>query len=145
MWYELLTGTEPELRDAINSAVTLAPLSSAGVPVGGLTLIFSNPALTITFSGAAASLLTPKQVMDQLVAGLSGSSAALRRGVPLQGTYQDYVLSFWNEAGFTLSASGTANAALGITGTPTCRGPATVVGFTKCTVPGSYFALCARS
>jgi hypothetical protein len=76
--YELFTGDRVATEDRLNGAVILGPFPSDGLPIGGLTLIFTAPAETVTFSGAAGSLLTLAAIVSEINAG-STVEAALRK------------------------------------------------------------------
>lgn len=150
MYYEIVTGTEREISDRINGAITLGPIPLGGAPLGGLTVIFNDPAATVTFPGAAGALVSPAAVAAELL-GVSGLSVELRNGGP-GGPYnaQQYYLSIRRTDGFTIDSAGTANAQLGLsTSADTVSQGAdsfsAVVSFTQGATKGQYAMLRQRS
>ena len=144
MWYEVISGTENEVRDKINGAIYVGPISTAGVAVGGLTLEFSDPASTVTFSGSLGDVLTPQQIFAEILAEVTGLEGALRSAAT-NSSLRSVMLSFWHTDGCTIADSGTANDLLLITDTLVCGGPLQVAGFAPSTYGGAYAAICVRS
>jgi len=149
MYYEIVTGTEREISDRINGAVTLGPIPLAGAPLGGLTVIFNDPADTVTFPGAAGALVTPAAAAAELL-GVSGLVVSIRNGGP-GGPYNttQFWISIQRSDGFTIDAAGTANAQLGLSTTDDTVSDgadtfAQVVAYTQGATPGQYAMLRAR-
>lgn len=79
-------------------------------PVNGLTLIFSVPAVTVTFSAD----LDFKQILSECNTALSGTKAHLLKTNPNGGM----VLSFWDDTTpMTMLHTGTANSYFGFSTT----------------------------
>jgi hypothetical protein len=119
MPHQLKTGTPETIQDLINGALALSPFGE--LPLGGLTLVFSNPAATtVTFPGAAGAMVTVKEAVAAIngTGGLSGvaslrthpnsSSERRQNGQPIAPA--SIVLT--RDAGFTIAMTGTANALL---------------------------------
>jgi hypothetical protein len=149
MHYEIVTGTEREISDRINGAVTLGPIPLVGAFLGGLTVVFSDPADTVTFPGAAGALVTPVAVAAELL-GVSGLEVAIRNGgTGGPNNAQQFWISIQRTEGFTIDAAGTANELLGLsTSEDTVSNGADtfaqVVAYTQGATPGQYAMLRAR-
>lgn len=149
MYYEIITGTEREISDRINDAVTLGPIPLTGAPLGGLTVIFSDPADTVTFPGAAGALVSPTAVAAELLGVLELGVELRNGGSGGPNNAPQYYLSIRRSDGFTIDAAGTANAQLGLSTTEdtVSNGADTfaqVVAYTQGATPGQYAMLRAR-
>lgn len=119
MAFELFRGTATDIGDRLNGAVLLGPYSPLGLGLGGLTLNFSSPSVTVTFPGGPGQVLTPAQVVAAIQDEIPDLHFAMRsenantRAQPL--THRVIRLVLWRNAGFVIANTGTANAVLGIT------------------------------
>jgi hypothetical protein len=119
MPHKIITGTPETVEDYINGRYVGNPVQTRDLPVGGLTLILTNPANTITFS---AGLKTLQQVVAAINAVVPGFATVRASDHGPQTTNRDgdgklvpkQRLVFTRDAGFTLAETGTANAILGI-------------------------------
>jgi hypothetical protein len=67
------------IADLLNGAIVSTPFPArVGLPVGGRTIVFTTPAVTVTFSGAVGTYLSAQQIMAQINAAIP-SSAKLRK------------------------------------------------------------------
>lgn len=144
MSYAVYTGVESSILDRLNNPVVL-PFSSAGLALGGLTLIFSNPSHTITFSGAAGAVKTIGQVIAAITAANSSILMEVRGAQQFQGSPagRQLYLVIWRSAGFTISAAGTANALLGLSTTAATVSvggvdPSAITAFSEGATEGHY-------
>lgn len=119
MAFELFRGTATEISDRLNGAVLLGPYSPLGLGLGGLTLNFSSPAVTVTFPGGPGQVLTPAQFMAAIqdeIPDVHFSMRSENANTPAQPlTHRVIRLALWRDAGFSIANTGTANAVLGIT------------------------------
>lgn len=154
MSYQIVTGTEKTLEDKLNGTVVSGAFASSGVAVGGKTVIFSDPAETVTFSGSAGALLTPAQIVSELEAGITGLSVGLREQGSVQQTNpkvtKQVSLALSIDAGFTLDKDGTANALLGLSTTADTTSAGAVdstriKGFTPSASLGTYALILSDS
>lgn len=101
MTYRIVVGNILQLEDLLNNARLLL-LPRVGLPIGGRTLVFSTPASTVTFPGAAGAMVAPVAIATALK-GVSGLEVELRQ----EGTNNS--VSLRREGGFTIASTGTAN------------------------------------
>ena len=154
MSYQIITGTERSIEDKLNGTVLSGVIASTGAAVGGRTLIFSSPAVTVTFGGTVGSNRTVAQIVAEIEAAVSGMDVQVRE----QGSTQSQnptvakkvVLSLARSGGFTLEETGTANAALGFSTTQDTVSTGAVdatriKGFTPSASPGTYALILSDS
>lgn len=145
MWYKVFSGLESDIRDLLNGAVNTGPLNSVGIAVGGLTLIFTVPAVTITLSGTLGSTRTPAQIVADILGGSDVvAEARYAAGVP-GTTTRDCRITLWRSGGFTLAKTGTANALLGLSTSAatvsTPFDPAKIVALSQGTLEGKLVVI----
>lgn len=105
-----------EVSDLINGART-TKAHNKPLPLGGLTLIFSNPARTVTF-GVTGETFTAQQVAAEIHDAHSDfdtfniTSPAVPNGQAGMARTR-----IQNDSGFTIDKDGTANALLGFSTT----------------------------
>lgn len=109
MSYDLVTGDAASLTDRLNGAVVLGPIPYEGAALGALTLIFSSPSHTVTFSGSAGELRTAVEVVSEILAVFTTLHGEIRRNY-----LGDSYIALWHEDGFTIDKDGTANPLLRI-------------------------------
>lgn len=148
MPHKVITGTPETVEDYINGRFVSNPVPAQDLAVGGLTLIFTAPAATVTFTAGNKTLA---QVVAEIngTAGLAGiaSLRAADQGPhttsrPGDGkliAQQRLVLGL--DAGFTLNFTGTANSLLGINLTAAfvsagLIAASKITGFTQGPAPG---------
>lgn len=107
MAFDVIQGSTQTLADVLNGAVVFDQLALDGAPVGGLTLEFSDPAVTVTFSGSPGAMRSLPEIATELMSGVTGLAAEIRIGTGSAS------ISIWRETGFTLAPTGTANPVLG--------------------------------
>jgi hypothetical protein len=123
MPHKIVIGTRETLEDLINGTVVGNPIPSQGLPVGGKTLIFTTPAVTVTFSGALGDLLPLTTVVSEINTALGatvasprasdyGPTTTNRDGDTKVVARQRLVLQ--RDAGLALNGAGTALADLGL-------------------------------
>ncbi len=123
MPHKIVTGTRETLEDHINGTALGSPVPTQNLPVGGKTLVFTTPAVTVTFSGALGAPLSLATVVSEINTALSGTVASVRANdygpvttnrdgdakvVPKQR------LALQRDAGLVLDGTGTALADLGL-------------------------------
>lgn len=117
----LVTGTARSLEDYLNGAYVSRPVPVSGLALGALTLIFTTPVVTVTFSGVLGDLFTLDAALAEIVAQTGSSTLVTLRASDKNPTtdalgvmtaYRHLVIQ--KDTGFTLTAVGTANALLGI-------------------------------
>jgi len=123
MPHKIIIGTRETLEDHINGTALGNPIPTYGLPVGGKTLVFTTPAVTVTFSGALGSLMTLASVVSEINTALGATVASVRANdygptitnrdgdtkvVPKQR------LALQRDAGLALDGTGTALADLGL-------------------------------
>lgn len=117
MSYKIIVGDEKSIADRLNGAIAIGPISSAGAAVGAKTVIFSDPAQTVTFSGSAGDNLKISEIVDELKAVTGLQIEVREQGSPQSSNPQvkkQIVLVLWLSAGYTIDKDGTANPLLGI-------------------------------
>lgn len=118
MTFELFKGNAVAISDKLNGAIVLGPIPARGLPVGGRTLVFSNPSAVVTFSGLLNSMLSPATILAEIQAEVPEIFYAIRSGtglsVSIPGTFPTITMALWSEAGFEIDVSGTANGYFGI-------------------------------
>jgi hypothetical protein len=123
MPHKIIVGTRETLEDYINGATLGNPIPTLDLPVGGKTLVFTTPAVTVTLSGAVGSFMSLAAVVTEINAAV-GSTVAVSRAydygphttsragdgrlIPKQR------LVFQRDAGLALDGTGTALADLGL-------------------------------
>ena len=123
MPHKIVVGTRETLEDYINGTIVGNPVPSIELPVGGKTLIFTTPAVTVTFSGALGSKLTLATVISEINTALGATVASPRAndygpvttnrdGDTKVVPRQRIVLQ--RDAGLALNGAGTAVALLGL-------------------------------
>lgn len=79
MPYTTISGTLQGVQDQLNGALVLGPFPASGLPVGTLTIIFTQPgAETVTFTGAANEVRTVDQIVTEINADLTANPATIR-------------------------------------------------------------------
>lgn len=123
MPYSIITGNAVSLADQLNGTVLLGPIPPMGVPVGGRTLIFTQPsATTVTFGGSAGSYRTAAQIVADITSQLAAANPVKRTGqygppsVDASGRIgPDVFVALQNDtSGIAITNAGTANAYLGV-------------------------------
>jgi hypothetical protein len=120
MPYIVIKGPAQHVVDTLNGAIEFGVVPQKGLPVDGLTLIFTTPAQTVTFTAAdPGGLVTPDEILDQLQTALTGVTVTYRsvstaggRGVSPGGVGRTLVLQL--DTGLELADNGTANDAFGV-------------------------------
>ena len=150
MGYKTYVADLQGVEDILNGSILLGPFSSRGLPVGAKTLVFTTPAATVTFSGAAGAYLTPDQIVTEINAVVAG--LAKRRNLPPVGPRYsnqpdskrmgEQPLALQRDAGITLGNAGTGNALLGLGGAPVISAgkvlAAKIVGFSQGSMQAHY-------
>lgn len=114
MSYKILSGNVESILDQLNGVVSLPIYSRSGLPIGGRTLIFSSPAVTVTFSGAVGDIRTPTEIVSEINSAI-GSTIATRVNIQnapaVNNPEVDALVNvkLQRDAGFTISSAGTAN------------------------------------
>lgn len=103
------------MLDILNGARVLGPFSASGVPAGGKTLVFQEPAATVTFPGEEGSSVSFKDIVGALKEQLPDAQVVPRR---LRHAHdrpdaEAHTISVSRDAGFSVAPSGTANALFG--------------------------------
>jgi len=109
--YRKFSAGPDQLTDIVNNAMELGPFRWSGTPLGGKTLIFSDPTATVTFPGAADALVTVPQLIAAIREQLPDMHIDVRdstNGPQTPGLLERYI-SLYRDGGFTLSKDGTAN------------------------------------
>jgi hypothetical protein len=156
MPHQLKTGTIESIRDLINGTVTLGPFTE--LPLGGLTMVWTAPAATVTFPGAAGAMLSARQIADAINAAAGLTGYAQFRSYDY-GPHQTSrigdgkliprgVVALQADAGFTVNSTGTANALLGLSTTASTVSAgiiaaAKIIGFTQGPAPGQLCIIIA--
>ena len=144
MPHQLKTGNLETIKDLINGALSMGPFTE--LPIGGLTLIFTAPAATVTFSGAVGSILSAKQIAAEINAVVALAGYAQFRSYDY-GPHETSrvgdgkviprgLIAIQADAGFTINFTGTANALLNLSTVATTVSaglvPAVkIIGFTQ--------------
>jgi hypothetical protein len=111
MAYDVLVGDAKTLADRLNGANVLGPFPAQGLPLGTLTLIFSDPVATVTFDGSAGALVTAVGAVADIEASFPSAVMELRRS-------NDHLyIALWYGDGYTIDKDGTANVLLGLSST----------------------------
>lgn len=111
MSYSVIAGDSKNIADRLNDAKLLGPFPAQGLPLGTLTLIFSDPAATATFDGSAGDYVTVLGAVAEIAASFPSAVMELRRN-------NDMVyIAIWYGDGFTIDKDGTANTLLGLSTT----------------------------
>jgi hypothetical protein len=150
MPYSIIYGTPEIIAERLNGYLRFGTLPKEGLPIGGLTLIFTSPAAaTVTFPGALNAMVTPAQVATAITAGVAGATAKMQSaeaGGGLSGVVSLQLL-IEAAAGVAITAAGTANTAFRLsTTTATAAVPiaaAKVLGFGPENLTSRFFALIA--
>jgi hypothetical protein len=149
MPHQLKTGTIDTIRDLINGAVLIGPYGQ--LPLGGLTMIWTAPAATVTFPGAAGAMVSARQIADAIngTVGLAGYAQFRSYEYGPHETNRDGggkvvpkgTVALQADGGFTINFTGTANALLGLSTVATTVSAgivpaAKIIGFTQGPAPG---------
>lgn len=126
MPYQIFRGTIQDCEDRLNGVLQLGPFPASGLPVGGLTLIFTAPSsTTVTFTGSGGSLRTFAQILADITSQLSAVNPK-RRGYDYgphistrAGVDPKLLLVLQHDTAITLASTGTANAVFGLSTTAT--------------------------
>ena len=112
MTYRRWTVSPNKLTDLLNNARVIGPFNWNGIPVGGKTLVFTEPGVTVTFDGEDGSNVPLAEVI-----------AAIRKQIPdihidTRGTSGappnlSKCLSLYRDGGLGIAKDGTANALFG--------------------------------
>lgn len=155
MAYELFVGDKTRIEDRLNGALVIGPFKNTGLPVGGLTLIFATPAVTVTFSGSAGDYLTVDQIISE-IRSAAPTLTVTKRGEQNSVAYSAQVgggapvgnssIVLQLDTGITIDKDGTANPLLGIRTDSDIVGRAAVAqteiaGFTQGSTPAHYAVL----
>lgn len=155
MAYELCVGDKYRIEDRLNGGARLGPFPSSGLPIGGLTLIFAVPAVTVTFTGAAGEMRTWAQILADLAAQAPTVTAKTRpanNGPAASGSAPGVVpanqieLRLYLDTGITIDKDGTANPLLRIptaadTVYPLAVAQTKIAGFSQGLAPTAYAVL----
>jgi hypothetical protein len=123
MAYELCVGDKYRIEDRLNGGACLGPFPSSGLPIGGMTLIFAVPAVTVTFTGAAGERRTWAQILADIATQAPTITAKTRpanNGPAASGSAPGVVpsnqieLLLHLDTGITIDKDGTANPLLKI-------------------------------
>ena len=99
------------MEDYLNGAVISNPLAPVTFGLDGLTLIITaSGSKTVTFSDASGAGLTPRQILDQILAVSGLGSAAVLRDY---GYGAPSVCLAFTTIGHVVTKDGTANAIFG--------------------------------
>ncbi len=150
----IIADSRQTLEDRLNNTLVLGPLEE-NLPVGALTLIFANPARTVTFSGSAGDILSLADIAAEIKAAHADfnpftikprnwpggdprmSDATKKRHFIIQA-----------DAGFTIDKDGTANTLLALPTAADLVIPAAVtatkiVDLSQGASPGHYILIIA--
>lgn len=160
MAYEVFVGDKQGVEDRLNNALVLGPFLNSGLPVGGLTLVFNSPAVTVTFSGSLGAMLTMDQIVDEIATQVQAAAptfVAKKRTLTNQGNTisaqvgggrpdASVAVVMQLDAGFTIDMAGTANALFKLdTTADTVRSAAVVLakiaGITQGATPAHYIVV----
>jgi hypothetical protein len=155
MAYEVCVGDKYRIEDRLNGGARLGPFPSSGLPIGGLTLIFAVPAVTVTFTGALGEVRTWAQILADLVAQaptVTSKTRPANNGPAGSGSAPGVVpsnqveLRLYLDTGITIDKDGTANTLLRIptaadTVYPVAVAQTKIVGFTQGLAPTAYAVL----
>ena len=149
MPYEVIFGTPETIAERLNGYLRFATVPKDGLPVGGLTLIFTAPAAaTVTFPGASGALVTATQMAAAIQAAVAGTVVKTKTAEPgggYSGVAAQNLLIEASSIGIT--AAGTANSKLGLSTThATSLSPVAsskVLGFGPENLTSRFFALIA--
>lgn len=118
--YSIVQGKTQTFLDQLNRGTKLGPFDSAGVAVGGKTLIFNDPVATVTFSGSLGDLMTPAEIISEIKAASGLGVLTIQVRGDQQGpstsnpvSRRVYLLVTATD-GFVIDSAGTANADLGL-------------------------------
>lgn len=150
MPYSIIYGTPEIIAERLNGYLRFGTLPKEGLPVGGMTLIFTTPAAaTVTFPGAAGAMVTPAQIAAAIQTAVAGTTVKMKSaeaGGGLSGVVNLQVL-IESATGVALTAAGTANQKFGLSTTAaTSSLPITstkVLGFGPENLTSRFFALIA--
>jgi hypothetical protein len=154
MPYKSIVADLQTITDRLNGAVIFGPFPNNGIPAGGLTISFTAPAATVTFSGSAGDMLTITEVVDQLRTQLNAAGVARvsKRSLHNQGNgittdnaggpANAMVSIVITATEVVIEPGGTADSLFGIAGTINANevDPAKIYGFSQGTHPG-YFVI----
>lgn len=70
--YQIFTGTIQSVEDFLNGRSLSRAFPRSGLPVGGLTLTLTAPAMTVTFSGGAGEMRTAQEIVNEINAVTAG-------------------------------------------------------------------------
>jgi hypothetical protein len=85
--YQIFSGTKQGIEDFLNGNL-VASMRRGGLPVGGLTLEFTTPVATVTFPGAAGTMLSAEAIRDAINAVIT--DVALLRNTIVPHMPADY-------------------------------------------------------
>lgn len=122
MAYSIITGDKAELEHRLNGTVQIGPFPKIGLNVGALTLVFTTPVATVTFSGSAGDLISLDQIVTEINAQVADLAklGTIKPGAHITNKPGDgsvslfFFLELTRAAGFTIDNTGTANALFGI-------------------------------
>jgi hypothetical protein len=105
------------VSDAINGTIMLGrPIKAREtLPLGGLTLVFTTPARTVTF-GSPGDKFTMKEVAEEIKTAHADFSTFVIVVRPVPDNI-GYTVAIQNDTGFTIDNVGTANSLLGLSTT----------------------------
>lgn len=86
--YQLIDGRKRDVLNRLRGALVMGPLTTT-LPVGGLDLVFTSPAVTVTFSGSPGDRLTLAQIKAQIEA----ASASLKCEIQSVSTGTNHIHS----------------------------------------------------
>lgn len=115
-WRRFIAGPD-NMMDRLNNALSLGPFPVSGLALGGRTLIFTTPSVTVTFPGAADAVVPMSGILAALQSGVTGLQGAMRRASNPPSNYPSgvwYYLSLWRDGGVVLTKDGTANSLFGL-------------------------------
>jgi len=133
------------IEDILNATTVLGPYPAVGLPVGGLTLVFTTPSQTVTFSGGSGDVLGLADIVDEINTAVGDDIATLRQQANRGTTdpYTDRYIALRLDSGFELAETGTANSVFGFsvadpTVNPGAVDRSRIVGFTQGATLGYY-------
>lgn len=115
MTYRKWTVGGDQVIDLLNNAIVIGPFPRSGLAVGAKTLIFSDPAVTVTFPGSNGDVITLPNIISAIQQQVTGAHVEPRSYIgstPKAGEIQQY-LAVFRDGGMTLGQSGTANQLFG--------------------------------
>lgn len=132
-----------DVADELNGTRLIGPVPTTGLPLGTLTLVFTSPAATVTFTGVAGAIRLPSQI----VSDIKGTVGLTALQISLRNINGEIWIAIQLDAGFAIDNTGTANSLLkipsaGVTG-PAAIAEAKIKGFAQGALLGQYVLVIA--